>query len=138
MEGSRARRNQKKIVATLRNVNTVRRLAALLAKPLLLLALLMPHDASPQVPTLPISDVVSYRFLVVRDWGVGCASSCAWSRRRGASGDAPLDARSDIYSLGALAYFLAPGSPLFLRDSVVQVLAAHIGEAVAPGPHSSP
>ena len=41
-----------------------------------------------------------------------------------------LDARSDIYSLGALAYFLLTGQPPFRRDSVVQVLAAHIDEPV--------
>ena len=43
-----------------------------------------------------------------------------------------LDARSDIYSLGALAYFLVTGRPPFVHDSVVQVLAAHINEPVAP------
>ena len=43
-----------------------------------------------------------------------------------------LDARSDIYSLGALAYFLLTGQPPFVRDSVVQILAAHIKEPVAP------
>jgi serine/threonine-protein kinase len=43
-----------------------------------------------------------------------------------------LDARSDIYSLGALAYFLLTGQPPFVRDSVVQVMAAHIGDAITP------
>jgi serine/threonine-protein kinase len=43
-----------------------------------------------------------------------------------------LDARSDIYSLGALAYFLLTGQPPFVRDSIVQVLAAHINEAITP------
>ncbi len=37
-----------------------------------------------------------------------------------------MDARSDIYSPSALAYFLLTGQPPFPRRSVVQVLAAHI------------
>jgi serine/threonine-protein kinase len=44
------------------------------------------------------------------------------------------DARSDIYSLGALAYFLLAGQPPFVRASVVQTLAAHISEPLAPLP----
>jgi tRNA A-37 threonylcarbamoyl transferase component Bud32 len=43
-----------------------------------------------------------------------------------------LDARSDIYSLGAMAQFLVTGEPPFVRDSVVQTLAAHINEPPAP------
>jgi tRNA A-37 threonylcarbamoyl transferase component Bud32 len=43
-----------------------------------------------------------------------------------------LDGRSDIYSLGAVAYFLLTGQPPFVRGSAVQTLAAHLGEAVVP------
>jgi len=49
-----------------------------------------------------------------------------------AAGEKTLDARSDTYSLGALAYFLATGRPPFVRDSIVQTLAAHINEPVPP------
>jgi hypothetical protein len=52
----------------LRVLCAVRRIAASLATAVLLLALLMPQDTSSQVRTLPISDVVSYRFWLVRDW----------------------------------------------------------------------
>jgi serine/threonine-protein kinase len=45
-----------------------------------------------------------------------------------------MDVRSDIYSLGALAYFLLTGQPPFVRASVVQTLAAHISEPLAPSP----
>jgi eukaryotic-like serine/threonine-protein kinase len=46
-----------------------------------------------------------------------------------AAGRSLLDARSDIYSLGALAYFLVNGQPPFVRDTIVQVLAAHLNDA---------
>jgi len=48
------------------------------------------------------------------------------------AGEARIDARSDIYSLGAVAYFVLTGRPPFGERSVVQVLAAHIYEKPAP------
>jgi serine/threonine-protein kinase len=51
-----------------------------------------------------------------------------------AAGREELDGRSDLYSLGAVVYFLLTGRPPFVRDSAVQTLAAHLGEpVVAPG-----
>ncbi len=49
-----------------------------------------------------------------------------------AAGKKEVDARSDIYTLGALAYFLATGRPPFQHESVVETLAAHLNEPVAP------
>lgn len=39
---------------------------------------------------------------------------------------------SDIYSLGAVAYFLLCGRPPFVHESPMQVLASHIVEDPAP------
>jgi serine/threonine-protein kinase len=49
-----------------------------------------------------------------------------------AGGQDDLDARSDIYSLGALAYFLLTGQPPFAGRSGVKMLAAHLYESPAP------
>jgi serine/threonine-protein kinase len=49
-----------------------------------------------------------------------------------AGGQESLDARSDIYSVGALAYFLLTGKPPFAGRSGVKVLAAHLYETPEP------
>ncbi len=51
-----------------------------------------------------------------------------------AVGNGELDARSDIYSVGAVAYFLLTGQPPFPRDTSMQILMAHVYEQVTP-PH---
>ena len=43
-----------------------------------------------------------------------------------------LDARSDIYSLGAVAYHLVTGLPPFVRESSWEVIIAHSRDAVEP------
>lgn len=43
-----------------------------------------------------------------------------------------LDERSDIYSVGGLAYFLASGQPPFDRDNAMRVMAAHLSDPVVP------
>ncbi len=48
-----------------------------------------------------------------------------------AGGQADLDRRSDIYSLGALAYYLLTGQSPFAGRSSVKMLAAHLYEAPA-------
>jgi serine/threonine-protein kinase len=64
------------------------------------------------------------------------AGTPAYMSPEQAAGKTDLDARSDLYNLGAVAYFLLTGQPPFVRASAVQTLAAHLGEAVvAPDRH---
>jgi serine/threonine-protein kinase len=49
-----------------------------------------------------------------------------------AEGLARLDGRSDIYSLGAVAYFLLTGRPPFQKATALQLLFAHVREPVVP------
>ena len=49
-----------------------------------------------------------------------------------AGGQPDLDARSDIYSLGAVAYYLVTGQPPFVRDTSMRVLMAHMREVAKP------
>ncbi|HEX5658342.1 MAG TPA: serine/threonine-protein kinase [Polyangiales bacterium] len=43
-----------------------------------------------------------------------------------------VDARSDLYALGALGYFLITGTPPFRGDSVVEICSQHLHAAVEP------
>jgi tRNA A-37 threonylcarbamoyl transferase component Bud32 len=44
----------------------------------------------------------------------------------------PIDARSDIYGLGGVAYFLLTGRPPFVRETAMEMLLAHAYEAPQP------
>jgi tRNA A-37 threonylcarbamoyl transferase component Bud32 len=43
-----------------------------------------------------------------------------------------LDARSDIYSLGAVAYYLVTGRPPFIGDNLYEIIAAHARDPLVP------
>ena len=48
------------------------------------------------------------------------------------AGDTKLDARTDLYALGALAYEALCGQPVFPRDTVAGVLRAHLTDTPEP------
>lgn len=49
-----------------------------------------------------------------------------------ASGDESVDARSDIYSLGAVMYYMLTGKPPFMADNPLKVMIAHASQEVVP------
>ena len=49
-----------------------------------------------------------------------------------ASGDEGVDGRSDIYSLGAVLYYMLTGQPPFLSDNPLKVMIAHASQDVVP------
>lgn len=51
-----------------------------------------------------------------------------------AAGRPQIDARSDIYNVGAVAYFLITGQRLFDRESILQLMHAHAYEPVVFAP----
>ncbi|MEW4529625.1 MAG: serine/threonine protein kinase [Maioricimonas sp. JB045] len=44
-------------------------------------------------------------------------------------GDGPIDARADIYSLGATAYYMLTGRPVFEGDRALKVVFAHVNQS---------
>jgi serine/threonine-protein kinase len=55
-----------------------------------------------------------------------------------ARGATEIDARSDIYSLGAVGYYLITGRPPFAGNSAWKVMVAHIHDTLSPPSHYQP
>src|SRR5437899_8041836 len=62
------------------------------------------------------------------------AGSPAFMSPEQARGGEQLDARSDIYSVGAVAYFLVTGQLPFDGQSALEMLHAHAYEPLVPSP----
>jgi serine/threonine-protein kinase len=60
------------------------------------------------------------------------AGSPAFMSPEQAAGKQELDAKSDIYNVGAVGYYLITGELLFNRESPLQMLHAHAYEPVVP------
>ena len=52
--------------------------------------------------------------------------------------EATLDARSDLYALGAVGYFLLTGAPVFQAGTVVEVFAHHLNTVPQPPSRHAP
>src|SRR5688572_17235425 len=50
----------------------------------------------------------------------------------------PVDARTDLYALGCVAYYLLTGRLVFEAENVFQVVVKHLQEAPTPPSHCAP
>jgi serine/threonine-protein kinase len=68
----------------------------------------------------------------------GIAGSPLFMSPEQAGGSAGGDPRTDVYSLGAVAYYVLTGRPPFMGDGPVDVMDAHVREEPAPVSQHNP
>lgn len=78
----------------------------------------------------PLSDVDDQSAHLTQDGAI--TGSPLFMAPEQALEDQPADPRSDIYSLGAVAYFLLTGRPPFDGDRALKILIAHAQQEPAP------
>jgi serine/threonine-protein kinase len=88
------------------------------------------HDVAKLLDFGLVRDVSTGAAGLTQDGAV--AGTPAYLSPEQAAGGAGVDARSDVYAVGALAYFLLTGRPPFVGPSAVAVIAAHLYEAPEP------
>ena len=76
----------------------------------------------------PLSDIKSTQ--LTQEGSI--AGSPLYMAPEQSTGDGGPDIRSDIYSLGGVAYFLLTGRPPFEGNKPIQVIVAHAAEPVVP------
>ncbi|MBI3411756.1 MAG: serine/threonine protein kinase [Planctomycetes bacterium] len=81
------------------------------------------------VHQIPVGETSSDQKLTVQGTVVGSPPYIAPEQARGKG---EIDARTDIYSLGAVGYFLLTGQAPFVRDTAMELLVAHIHEQPSP------
>jgi serine/threonine-protein kinase len=88
-----------------------------------------------------VAKLLDFGLVRPRDGGEGAnqltqegavAGTPAYMSPEQADGKKELDSRSDIYSLGAVAYHLLTGQPPFVRPTPLQALVAHLCEPPIP------
>jgi serine/threonine-protein kinase len=79
---------------------------------------------------LPLVDAIDGEKKLTQDGSI--AGTPDYMSPEQAAGHDTVDGRSDIYSVGALAYYLLIGAPPFVYPSAVRVLAAHLYETALP------
>lgn len=109
------------------------------------------RDLKPEnIIILPPSDARAYESVMILDFGIAkplnltreqvltepgtLLGTLFYISPEQLRGDEDVDARADIYSLGAVAYELLTGKPPFPGMSVAEVIAKHILEAPPPLP----